>query len=161
MHEFDAVTLARVVHVFAVVLWIGGVAFVAAVLLPGIGTLDQARDRVALFERIEARFALQSRVTTLLAGASGFYMLYANDLWLRFASLRFWWMHAMVLVWLVFTIVLFVAEPLFLRRRVHRIAAQDPDRAFRLLGRLHWLLLGLSLVTVAGAVAGSHGWPFF
>ncbi len=161
MADFDIATFARVVHVLAIVLWIGGVAFVAAVLLPGIGKLGAARDRIDLFERIEARFAPQSRVTTLLAGLSGFYMIHANDLWERFASLRFWWMHAMVLVWLAFTIVLFVAEPLFLRRWLHRTAERDPDRALRLIGRLHWLLLGISLVTVAGAVAGSHGWSFF
>ena len=27
-----------------------------------------------------------------------------------------------------------------------------------LLARLHWLLLGLSLLTTAAAVAGAHGW---
>jgi hypothetical protein len=29
------------------------------------------------------------------------------------------------------------------------------------LNRAHWVLLALSLVTICGAVAGSHGWSVF
>jgi hypothetical protein len=29
-----------------------------------------------------------------------------------------------------------------------------------MISRLHWLLLAASLITVAGAAAGSHGWGF-
>jgi uncharacterized membrane protein len=158
MPEIDAAALARSIHVLAVVLWIGGVAFVAAVLLPSIRRLGSDADRMALFERIEGRFAAQSRVTTLLAGLSGLYLVDALDLWQRFLSLSYWWMHAMVLVWLAFIVVLFVAEPLFLHRWFRRRATRDPDGTFRLIGRLHWLLLSVSLATAAGAVAGSHGW---
>jgi hypothetical protein len=31
-------------------------------------------------------------------------------------SRQCWWMHAMIAVWLLFTVVLFVAEPLILHR---------------------------------------------
>ena len=41
-----------------------------------------------------------------------------------------------------------------------RRAERDPDGTLRLIQRGHWVLLTLSLVTVAGAVAGSHGWSF-
>ena len=33
-----------------------------------------------------------------------------------------------------------------------------PAGTFRVIRRLHWLLLAVSLITVAGAAAGSHGW---
>jgi hypothetical protein len=70
-------------------------------------------------------------------------------------------MHAMVLTWLVFTTMLFVAEPLFLERLLSRRATTTPDLTYRLIERLHRVLLTLSLLTVAGAVAGSLGANLF
>ena len=39
-------------------------------------------------------------------------------------------------------------------------AAAAPEATYRLVERLHWALLALGLVTVAGAVAGAHGFDF-
>lgn len=75
--------------------------------------------------------------------------------------IEYWWMHAMVLVWALFTLLLFVLEPLFLHRRFIESARHDPHATFSLVMRMHWVLLGLSLLTVAGAVAGSHGYLLF
>ena len=145
--------IARDVHVAAVVVWIGGVAFVTMVVLPILRGRCEA-DSMKLFGAVEQRFARLARGTTLLAGLSGLYMLYRLDLWDRFLSPRFWWMHAMVLVWALFTTMLFVVEPLGERRH-----AAETDLAR--LERLHWVALALSLVTIFGAVAGSHGLLFF
>lgn len=150
--------LARVLHVLGVVSWIGGVAMVTTVILPAVRRLASPRERVELFEQIEHRFAWQARVTTLITGLSGFYLIERLDAWSRFSAASFWWMHAMVLVWVLFTLMLFVLEPLLLRRLFQRKAAEDPERVFRVMQAMHWVLLTLSLVTVAGAVAGSHGW---
>jgi len=155
MNEF---VFARVLHVLGVVLWIGGVAMVTTVLLPAVAQMKSAAERVEFFERIERRFATQARFTTLLVGLSGFYMVHLLDAWSRFAELRFWWMHAMVLVWLIFTLMLFVLEPLVLQRQLKQRAQRHPEKTFALIQRMHWVLLSLSLITVAGAVAGSHGW---
>ena len=153
----DDVTIARALHVFGVVLWIGGVAFVTTVLLPSVRRMKSPGERVAFFEAIEGRFAWQARATTLLVGATGFHMTIAWDLWDRFTSLSYWWMHAMVVVWVVFTVMLFVAEPLFLHRWFLRKGRENPEATFRLIERMHWVLLTISLVTVLGSVAGSHG----
>lgn len=153
----DSLTIARALHVLAVVHWIGGVTMVTLVLLPGLMRHVPAAQRLSLFELVEGRFAQQARVSTLLAGASGLYMIYRLAAWDRFFDPGFWWMHAMVLVWAIFTVVLFVAEPLFLHRWFREKAARNPDAAFRLVSRLHALLLTLSLVTVAAAVIGAHG----
>jgi uncharacterized membrane protein len=147
-----------VLHVLGVVLWIGGVAMVTTVLLPAVRRFKLPQERVDFFESIEKGFARQARWTTLLTGLSGFYLAYVLDAWDRFRQPDFWWMHAMVIVWSVFTLMLFVLEPLWLHRWLHTRAQRDPDRTFILIQRLHWLLLVLSLLTVAGAVAGSHGW---
>ncbi len=156
MSSYEYSVIARILHVMAVVLWIGGVGFVTTVLLPSLRRLPADR-RLRLFETLEGRFSLQAKVTTLITGLSGFYMLYALQAWDRYQHARFWWVHLMTLVWLIFTLVLFVFEPAFLRRRFHRLAQSEPGRAFAILQRMHRVLLGLSLVTILGAVAGAHG----
>lgn len=145
-------------HVLAVVAWIGGVAFVTTVLMPSVRRAFAPDERLQAFHRFEGKFAPQAAVWVLLAGASGFWMTWRADLWERFVDLRYWWMHAMVAVWFAFALMLFVIEPLFLHRRM--AAAPDPARDFARMERLHRIALALSLITVAGAVAGSHGWLF-
>jgi uncharacterized membrane protein len=152
----DDVTIARALHLLAVVLWVGGVAFVTTVLLPAVRTRAQA-DRVVFFENVEQRFSGQARFTTALTGLTGFYMLVRLDLWDRFLSIAFWWMHAMVAMWLLFTGMLFAAEPLFLHRWLLARAEAIPESTFKLVERLHQVLLALSVITLIGAVLGSHG----
>jgi uncharacterized membrane protein len=72
----DDVTLARAIHVLAVVPWIGGVALVTTVLLPAVRRFKIPEERITFFESVEQYFASQSRVTTVLAGLSGLYMIY-------------------------------------------------------------------------------------
>ncbi|MEQ1669835.1 MAG: hypothetical protein ABL893_03160 [Hyphomicrobium sp.] len=153
----DDVTLARALHVLAILHWIGGVSLVTLVLLPGLSKSVPADQRLRLFETIEGHFGRQARVSTLLAGLSGLYMIWKLDAWGRFLLASYWWMHAMVLVWAIFTVVLFIAEPLFLHRWFHARAERDPEGTFRIVHRLHVALLTLSAVTTAAAVLGAHG----
>ena len=157
MIDFD---LAIAIHVLAVVLWIGGVAMVTTVVLPAVRRFKSAAERLAFFDAIERRFARQARATTVLAGASGFYMVQRLRLWPEFFTLAYWWLDAMVLTWLLFTAMLFIAEPLFLHRWLAARAQRAPGDTFALVQRLHWVLLVLSLITIFGAVAGSHGLSF-
>jgi uncharacterized membrane protein len=108
------------------------VAFVTTVLLPAVRDLHAPAERVVFFETVERRFGTQARVTTVLAALSGFYMLVRLDLWDRFLSVAYWWMHAMVAVYLLFTLVLFVAEPLFLDRWLLARAKARPEATFGL-----------------------------
>jgi uncharacterized membrane protein len=149
--------LARAIHVLGVVLWIGGVAMVTTVLLPAIRSFSGEENPVEFFERIERRFARQARWVTLLTGLSGLYMLHRMGAWSRYLSAASWWLHAMTGVWLVFMLILFVLEPLVLQRKLSERAERDPQGTLALIQRAHWVLLTLSLLTVAGATAGSHG----
>ncbi len=151
----DDFTLARMLHVLAVLMWIGGVGFVTLVVFPSIRDQHPPAARLEAFHRIEGRFAMQARVWVALAGASGLWMVWRGGMWSRFAALDYWWMHAMLAVWLVFAMMLFVIEPLFLHRRM--AASPDPARDFARMGRMHLLLLAVSLVAVLGAVGGAHG----
>lgn len=145
--------IARALHVLALVLWIGGVAMVTTIVIP----VARAAGDAAWFERVEQRFSSHTRWTILVAGLSGLYLVQRLGLWPRFADTRFWWMHAMVGLWLVYALALFVLEPFVFRSRFAARLRHDPDGALGRLQRHHWLVLGLSLVTVGAAVAGSHG----
>jgi uncharacterized membrane protein len=151
----DDFTIARALHVLAVLMWIGGVGFVTCVVMPSVRRNDARADWLQAFARIERGFAPQARLWVLLAGASGFWMIYRGQMWDRFEDPRFWWMHAMLCLWLFFAAMLFVVEPL-LRRRSSPPSV-EPSVKFQRLEIVHRVLLILALVTVLGAVAGSHG----
>lgn len=153
----EYITLARVLHVLAVVLWIGGVSMVTTVIIPAVKRMKSKEEKIETFEKIEGRFALQAKITTLITGVTGFYMVYALDVWDRFLDVKFWWFHAMVLVWVLFTLVLYVLEPLILHKLFLKNAAKNPEKTFNFIQKFHWVLLIVSLLTIIGAVAGCHG----
>ena len=152
--------IARIVHILGVVLWIGGVAFVTTVLIPSIRRNPSHESRLELFESLEGKFGFQAKITTLMTGLSGVYMLEVINAWSRYLSLQFWWLHLMTFVWIIFSVVLFVLEPFVLHRWFHRQAVRDSDKAFSVLQNMHIVLLCLSLVAIVGAMAGSHGYAF-
>ena len=150
--------LARAIHVLSVVMWIGGVAFVTTVAMPAIRRSSPPAERLAAFHRFESVFVWQARLWVLLAGASGLWMIWRTDMWSRFEDRQYWWMHAMVCLWALFALMLFVIEPFFLHRKMER--TPDPARVFTRMEWMHRVLLTLALITVAAAVMGSHGWSF-
>ena len=153
----ENLTLARVVHIIAVILWIGGVATVTTVIIPAVKKLKSKEEQIKTFEEIEGRFAIQAKITTLITGITGFYMMYELDAWERYLDYRFWWIHAMTLIWVLFTLILFVLEPFVLHKLFKKYAEKNPTRTFSIMHNAHWILLLLSLLTTAGVVAGSHG----
>lgn len=157
---FD-LSLARALHVLGVVVWIGGVSMATLVALPAIRRGALGGDWIEAFHAIERRFVWQARAAVLLVGLTGFYMIEKLHMWSRFGlGGQFWWMHAMVGVWTIFMLLLFVGEPLVLHRFFPGWAQRDPKRAFAVLHAVHVVLLLLAFVTILGAVAGSHGWVF-
>lgn len=134
---------------------------VTIVILPAVRRGDFGLERLRAFQAVERRFVWLARTAVVVVGLTGLYMVVRLDLWARFSSAEFWWMHAMVCLWLLFAIILFVAEPLILHRLFKPWATSEPERAFAWLHRIHWVLLALSLITIFGAVAGNHGWSIF
>jgi uncharacterized membrane protein len=159
--DMDALFIARCLHVLGVVVWIGGVGMVTAVILPAARSFRASGMSVEMFEAIERRFVRIARAMTLIVGLSGLYMLWALHLWDRFADISFWWMHAMVAIWALFTIMLFIIEPFFLHDKFAARARIDPAGTFARMQRFHWIVFVASLITIFGAVAGAHGYAFF
>jgi uncharacterized membrane protein len=157
----DGFIIAKIIHILGVVFWIGGVAMVTTVILPAVKKFKSLEERVEFFEKVERRFQIQARVTTMVTGLSGIYMLEKLDAWYRFLLVSYWWMWAMVIVWLIFTLMLFVIEPFILKEKLIERAKTDPEGTFRKIQKMHAHLLWISLLTIIGAVAGGHGWLFF
>lgn len=153
----DDITVARAIHILAVIHWMGGVAFVTTVILPSIALISEPTGRLALFETVEGRFSTQVRVSVPLAGLSGLYMVQRLDAWDRFLQPSGWWLTAMVVVWLLFMAILFVVEPFVLRDWFRQRAMADPDGTFRFVQRAHWLLLAAGAAVAAAGVLGAHG----
>ena len=97
--------------------------------------------------------AQQARITVLLVRLSGLYMLYPYDLWDRVADARYWWMHSVVAVWLLFAALLFVLEPL----AVHRVI----DRGASIAAATAWgawcIVVSMTLLAAAGWSASNIG----
>jgi len=153
----DDLSLARAIHVLSLVHWIGGVSVVTTIVLPNARRLPDAAAAVAAFETFESRFARQARVSILLAGLSGVYMLMKLDAWNRFAHAAFWWLHLMVAVWLLFAVMIYGLEPLAIHRLFHDYALRNKDRAFALATWLHAMVLTVSALAIGAGILGAHG----
>jgi uncharacterized membrane protein len=153
------VVIARALHVLSVVVWIGGVSMATTAILPAVRRGELGENGLQAFQAIEHRFVWQARGAVLLAGLTGLYMTWRLELWDRFRMATFWWMHAMVGLWLLFAFVLFIGEPFIFHRTFQ--SRSRPGTALAWLHRAHWVLLLLAVITIAGAVAGSQGWSMF
>jgi uncharacterized membrane protein len=160
MENYNLFVITRAIHVVSVVIWIGGVYFVTTVLIPKLRNENDLHIRLEQFEAVERRFALQAKFITVVAGLSGFYMVHYLNGWERYLHIEYWWLHLMSFVWLVFTVVLFILEPLVLHSWFHEQAKNKCDQTFALLHNSHKVILTVSLVAIFGAVAGSHGFQF-
>jgi uncharacterized membrane protein len=153
----DSLALARAIHVLALVHWIGGLAVVTTIVLPHARRLPDAKDAVAAFEAFERHFAFQVRISILLVGLSGLYMLAKLDAWDRFQHASFWWLDLMVAVWALFALMVYVLEPFVLHRRFREIALRNKDRAFAAATGFHAVALLISAFAISAGVFGAHG----
>ena len=153
----DDFSVARAVHLLALVHWIGGVAVVSTIVLPHARTMPDAFSALSVFEIFERRFAAQARISISLAGLSGFYMLHKLQGWMWLLNPAYWWLILMVAVWSIFALMVFVLEPLIVHRLFRDYVLRDKERAFALAIRLHALALAIATVAITAGVLGAHG----
>lgn len=146
--------LLLVIHMLSVVLWIGGVAFVTTIALPML-TSWPAANRFAVFREMESRFGAQARFLVLAAGLSGGALLFRLRLAGLLSQPAGFWLDGMIGLWSLFALLLFVAEPLFLHKKLAEFAQRDPDRVHMLLLRGHRVLLALAVIVIIGGVWGA------
>ena len=155
--QYHWFVVARVLHVVAIVLWIGGIGVITTVMFPVMRSLDSNEQKVWMFERIDQNFRPQARIAWVVVGLTGLYMLASLGVWERFVEPHYWSMHAMVGLWLLFGLMLFVLEPLVVGPRIKRSLAHEPQQAIVRMQAVHAVLLVLSVLVIAVVVGGIYG----
>jgi uncharacterized membrane protein len=145
-----------VFHVLAVVIWIGGVAFVTMIVFPMIIRMENSIEKVIFFQGVEHRFARIAKICVLIVGITGFWLLYLMGQWSILFQPEGIGPTLMIIVWSFYGFVLFFEGKLF--KAIFRgEAQQDTAKVFLRLTVFHWIVLGLSLLAVGIGVWASHG----
>ena len=141
---------ALAIHVLSIVIWIGGVAFVTLVTFPMILRVEKSLDQVLMFQGVEHRFAKIAKAMVILAGLSGFYLIYEKGL-----SFGVW---IMISVWTFYASLLFGLEKLIFKRLFSAPSGKQPDtkKVFNILQGFHWFVLALSFMAIAAGIYAGH-----
>lgn len=152
--------LMHIVHLVTVVLWIGGLAFVTAFILPMAIKTPDPLQKVLLFQRVEHRFAPVAKVYNIITGISGFIMVFQmgwHKLYFTKAGIPLTFMTA---VWTIWFVMLIGLEPIVIKKMLDRMAREgakmDIDGIFRKVNRLHWILLMLSILAIIAGALVAH-----
>lgn len=137
-------------HVLSVVIWIGGVAFVTAIVFPVLMRMEDSMAKVSFFIGFEKRFQLLAKVLVILVGVTGIILFFHRG---GFESLSL--EEAILLgykffVWLFYFVLLFGAEKRLMSTLVS--PQTPPEKAFKRLSLFHWAVLILSLLAVIGGI---------
>lgn len=154
----DAVTLARVVHVLGVILWVGGVSFLVTMLMPRLRANLNPAQQFKFFLSLARPFAIWMRYVTMAVALSGFLMLELLDGWDRYLDIQnYWWIHLMTLTWVIYSMVLL--RQYINTRRQCTPDLDDATAALRLVkvSKLQRTLFTLGIITVLSALIGVHG----
>ncbi len=145
--------LLKLLHIFAVVIWIGGMFFAYMVLRPSAVEVLLPPERLRLWDKVFSRFFNWVWLAIFLLLVSGFYMIYLLG-GIAHAPRHVHWMLllgiAMVLIFMYVFFVCYVRLNLL-------VAAQDWPKAGEVLATIRKLVavnLSLGLLTVAVAIIG-------
>lgn len=156
----NTLIIARAIHILSIVIWIGGIGFITVILIPAIRRSAHDKQQLTIFHIIENRFAFIARVAVILAGVSGIYMVDELNIWGRFTEIQYFWMHAMVLLWLMFAFALFIIEPFVSKNHGRIIKDQNKIIHLRKTEIVHWIIFIMSLATIFISILGAHGFIY-
>ena len=141
---------ALTIHILSIVIWIGGVAFVTMITFPMIQRVDKSLEQVMMFQGVEHRFSKIAKVMVILAGLSGFYLIYEKGL-----SFGVW---VMMSVWAFYASLLFGLEKLIFKKLFSAPSGEqlDTKKVFNILQVFHWFVLTLSFLAVAAGIYAGH-----
>ena len=138
------------VHVLSIVIWIGGVAFVTAIIFPVLGRMEDSMAKVSFFMGFEKRFQFLAKVCVIIAGTTGILLFQQRGAFASLTGEETLLIGYKFLVWLMFAILLFGAE----KRLMGTLVSQktSPEKAFKRLSIFHWVALILSLIAVVAGI---------
>ena len=152
----------HVIHVAAVILWIGGLGFITIVMLPMVIKMPDALQKVLLFGRIEHKFAPLARVYNAVTGITGFIMMFSMGWQKMLLTREGHTLLFMLAVWVFWFVMLFGLEPLIIRKMLDKLAKSgektEIETIFTRMNKLHVILLILSLLASAAGIMFAHGY---
>lgn len=137
-------------HVLSIVVWIGGVAFVTAIVFPTLAGMEDSMAKVNFFMGFERRFQFLAKVCVVLAGASGILLFWQRGAFSTLASDEAFLIGYKFLVWAVFALLLFGGEKRLMGALVS--GETSPETAFKRLAIFHWVVLILSLFAIIAGI---------
>ncbi len=148
--------LLLVIHVLGIVLWIGGVAFVTIIIFPMIMRMENSMEKVLFFQGVEHRFAKIAKACVVIVGITGFWILHTKGEWGFLFTINGIGPTLMLIVWAFYSFILLFEGRLF--KIIFKGEAQhDTAKIFLRMTVFHWIVLGLSLLTVFIGVFSGHG----
>lgn len=145
--------LFKLMHLFAVLFWVGGMFFAYVVLRPSTAEVMQPPGRLRLWNKLFGRFFNWVWLSVFVLMASGFYLVYQAG---GFAVMPRY-VHLMLLLGIV---MMLIYAYLFFRCYVNfslLVEAKEWPKAEGILATMHKLIglnLVIGLLTVAEAVFG-------
>ena len=146
-------TLFKLLHLLAVVIWVGGMFFAYMVLRPGAAEALQPPERLRLWGNVFSRFFNWVWLVILLLLTSGFYLIYLFGGISHVPRYVHWMLLLGIVMVLVFVYVFFAC---YVRFNL-LVAAQDWPKAGAVLVTIRKLValnLTIGLLTIAVVIIG-------
>ncbi len=137
-------------HVLSVVIWIGGVAFVTAIVFPVLMRMEDSMAKVSFFIGFEKRFQLLAKVLVIIVGATGVILFFHRGGFGGLSSEEAMLLGYKFFVWLFYFVLLFGAETRLMSTLVS--PKTPPEKAFKRLSLFHWVVLILSLLAILAGI---------
>jgi uncharacterized membrane protein len=150
------IALITAIHVLGVVVWIGGVAFVTAVIFPTIICMEDSLEKALMFQKIESRFARHAWAYIIIVGGTGFLLLYLTGRGGDLFKLSGLDVTSMLVIWSLFLLILSFEKKIF-GFVFGGSTNKEPKKIFLALGAVHWVILILTLAVVFLGVFQGHG----
>lgn len=139
-----------IVHMIAIIIWIGGVAFVTMITFPMIRRMDTSLEQVLVFQGTEHRFARIAKAMIVLVGISGLYLISVKG-----TSFGVW---VMIIVWAIYAALIFGLEKIVFNKLFAKPSGEEYDmnKVFFAMQVFHWVVLAVSLFAVGAGIWAAH-----
>ncbi len=138
------------IHVLSVVIWIGGVAFVTAIVFPVLGRMEDSMSKVTFFIGFEKRFQLLAKILVVIVGVTGILLFLERGGFSALTAEETALLGYKFIIWLFYLVLLFGAEK---RLMVTLISPKTtPEKAFKILSTFHWIVMILSFIAIIAGI---------
>ena len=137
-------------HVLSVVIWIGGVAFVTAIVFPVLGRMEDSIAKVSFFIGFEKRFQLLAKILVIIVGATGILLFLQRGAFASLTGDETALLGYKFFIWLFYLVLLFGAEKRLMATLIS--PKTTLEKAFKRISVFHWVALILSLIAVVSGI---------